>query len=59
MTIEYRATTLEPEQTAPLVLALPKGRILGECGALLARADIRPAADCFDEDSRRPALPDR
>ena len=27
----------------PLILALPKGRILGECGPLLDRAGIRPA----------------
>ena len=38
---------------APLVLALPKGRILGECGPLLARAGVVPAADLADEDSRR------
>jgi ATP phosphoribosyltransferase len=38
---------------APLVLALPKGRILAELGPLLARAGISPAADYADEDSRR------
>ncbi len=37
----------------PLVLAVPKGRILDELGPLLARAGIRPAADYADEDSRR------
>ncbi len=37
----------------PLVLAVPKGRILGEVGPLLARAGIRPAADYADEGSRR------
>jgi ATP phosphoribosyltransferase len=36
-----------------IVLAVPKGRILGEVGPLLARAGIRPAADYADEDSRR------
>jgi len=36
-----------------LVLAIPKGRILGELGALLGRAGIVPAADYADEDSRR------
>ncbi len=36
-----------------VVLAVPKGRILGELGPLLARAGIRPAADYADEDSRR------
>ncbi|MGK7867254.1 ATP phosphoribosyltransferase [Falsiroseomonas sp. E2-1-a20] len=38
---------------SPLVLALPKGRILSELGPLLARAGIAPAADYIDEDSRR------
>ena len=37
----------------PLVLALPKGRILGELMPLLARAGLTPAADCADEHSRR------
>jgi len=37
----------------PLVLALPKGRILVELGPVLARAGITPAADYTDEDSRR------
>lgn len=37
----------------PLVLALPKGRILAELGPLLARAGVAPAADYVDEDSRR------
>lgn len=39
--------------TAPLILAVPKGRILSELGPLLARAGIHPAADYADEDSRR------
>ncbi|MDB5369224.1 MAG: phosphoribosyltransferase [Roseomonas sp.] len=38
---------------APLVLALPKGRILKELGPLLARSGIVPAADFHDEGSRR------
>lgn len=42
---------------APLVMALPKGRILAECGPLLARAGIAPAADYQDEDSRRLRFP--
>ena len=41
------------EAGGPLVLALPKGRILSELGPLLARAGIAPAADFSDEDSRR------
>ena len=46
-----------PGLTTPLVLALPKGRILSECGPLLARAGIVPAADYADEDSRRLRFP--
>lgn len=46
-----------PDADAPLILALPKGRILGECGPLLARAGIRPAPDLQDEDSRRLRFP--
>jgi len=42
---------------APLILALPKGRILGECGPFLARAGIEPAPDYRDEDSRRLRFP--
>jgi ATP phosphoribosyltransferase len=43
--------------STPLILALPKGRILSECGALLARAGIVPAPDYTDEDSRRLRFP--
>ena len=57
MTAPYPAAALEPEVTAPLVLALPKGRILGECGQLLARAGVVPAADYADEESRRLRFP--
>lgn len=57
MTAPYTAAALEPEQTTALVLALPKGRILAECGALLARAGITPASDYADEDSRRLRFP--
>ncbi len=53
----FPAAALAPEQTSPLVLALPKGRILSECGALLARVGIHPAADFLDEDSRRLRFP--
>jgi len=48
---------LSPELDAPLVLALPKGRILRECAPLLAAAGIVPAPDCLDEDSRRLRFP--
>jgi ATP phosphoribosyltransferase len=57
MTAPYKAAALEPEATGPIVLALPKGRILAECGQLLARADIHPAADYADEDSGRLRFP--
>src|SRR5271156_789314 len=46
-------TTHPLQGTSPLILALPKGRILDECGPLLARAGIVPAADYTDEDTRR------
>ena len=38
--------------TEPLILALPKGRILRELKPLLAKAGITPEPDFFDEDSR-------
>ena len=46
-------TATHSESATPLVLALPKGRILVELGPVLARAGIIPAADYTDEDSRR------
>ena len=57
VTAPYPAAAFLPEAHAPLVLALPKGRILGECGPLLDRAGIRPAPDLHDEDSRRLRFP--
>jgi ATP phosphoribosyltransferase len=57
MTAPFSATAFEPETAGPLVLALPKGRILAECGQLLARAGVQPAADYADEDSRRLRFP--
>jgi ATP phosphoribosyltransferase len=36
-----------------LILAVPKGRILGELAPLLARAGIEPDADFADEDARQ------
>jgi ATP phosphoribosyltransferase len=44
---------LIPEDTAPVILALPKGRILSELGPVLARAGIHPDAAYANEDSRR------
>lgn len=40
-----------------IVLALPKGRILDECGPLLTSAGIIPAPDYRDESSRRLRFP--
>ncbi len=40
-----------------IVLALPKGRILEECGPLLAAAGVVPAPDYADESSRRLRFP--
>ena len=57
MTAPYPAAALAPEIAGPLILALPKGRILVECGPLLARAGIVPAADYMDEESRRLRFP--
>jgi ATP phosphoribosyltransferase len=57
MTAFAPTAALEPDAAAPVVLALPKGRILKECGPLLARGGIAPAADYVDEDSRRLRFP--
>jgi len=38
--------------TAPLIIAVPKGRILDEALPLLAKAGIEPAADFHDKKSR-------
>ncbi|HVA91832.1 MAG TPA: ATP phosphoribosyltransferase, partial [Chloroflexota bacterium] len=57
MTAAFPAPSPEAETDAPLILALPKGRILAECGTLLARAGIIPAADYTDESSRRLRFP--
>jgi ATP phosphoribosyltransferase len=59
MTAPFPAASLTPAAwpDTPLILALPKGRILAECGPLLARAGVVPAADYTDEDSRRLRFP--
>lgn len=57
MTAPFPASSLVPEAASPLILALPKGRILSECGPLLARAGVVPAPDYADEDSRRLRFP--
>ena len=45
------------ETDAPLVIALPKGRILKELHPVLSRAGLIPAEDYADEDSRRLRFP--
>ena len=53
MTAVYPTKALEPEQDSPVILGLPKGRILDECGPLLARAGITPEPDLTNESSRK------
>lgn len=45
------------EPFPPLVLALPKGRILKALRPVLARTGLEPAPDCLDESSRRLRFP--
>ena len=44
---------MEAEAMGPLVLALPKGRILDECHPLLTAGGIVPDPDYANEDSRK------
>ena len=46
-----------PAVTGPLILALPKGRILKECAPLLEGAGIHPHPDYADESSRSLRFP--
>ena len=39
------------ETQKPLVLAIPKGRILSDVGPLMARAGIEPEEEFFDDSS--------
>ncbi len=57
MNLPVTAASLEADADQPLILALPKGRILAECGQLLERAGLHPAPDYADEDSRRLRFP--
>ena len=59
MTAAFKATGLQAarDSAARLILALPKGRILGESAALLARAGVRPAVGFDDEESRTLRFP--
>jgi len=57
MTAVFKSLQPETETMGPLVLALPKGRILEECEPLLTAAGIFPDADYADESSRRLRFP--
>ena len=57
MTAPYAAAALEPDATTGLIMALPKGRILAQCGAVLARAGLIPAPDFTDENTRHMRFP--
>jgi ATP phosphoribosyltransferase len=57
MTALFPTSSAILDVQTPLILALPKGRILSECGPLLARAGIVPSPDYADEDSRRLRFP--
>jgi ATP phosphoribosyltransferase len=57
MTAMFTAAQLEAETLGPLVLALPKGRILDECHPLLTAVGIVPDPDYADEDSRKLRFP--
>jgi ATP phosphoribosyltransferase len=47
----------EHEAESGVVMALPKGRILGDCLPLLARMGVAPPPDLVDEGSRRLRFP--
>ena len=57
MSAVFKATAFAQDSSAPIILALPKGRILKECAPLLARAGIVPGAGYDDEDSRHLRFP--
>lgn len=53
MSVVFKQASLAPDAAAkPVILALPKGRILSECAPLFAAAGIVPAAGFDNEDSR-------
>jgi ATP phosphoribosyltransferase len=53
MTAVFSSLQQESEAQSKLVLALPKGRILEECGPLLAATGIQPEDDLYNEGSRK------
>ena len=53
MSVVFKQASLAPDAAVtPVILALPKGRILSECAPLFAAAGIVPAAGFDNEDSR-------
>ena len=48
----YRPVRKAPPVPTPLIIAVPKGRILAEAQPLLAAAGVHPEAAFFDPDSR-------
>ena len=59
MTAPYPASALEPELTGPLVMALPKGRILAEAGQVLGARRRAPVARLRRRGQPPPALSHR
>ena len=57
MTAVFKSLQPDIDTMGPLVLALPKGRILEECEPLLTAAGIFPDTDYADESSRRLRFP--
>lgn len=57
MTVAFPDVALAPDVVGPLILALPKGRILAECAPLLHRAGVHPGAGWNDEGSRHLRFP--
>lgn len=57
MTIAFPDAAFAPDTATPLILALPKGRILTECAPLLHRAGIHPGNGWNDEGSRHLRFP--
>jgi ATP phosphoribosyltransferase len=57
MTTFLPASMSALDDAAPIILALPKGRILKECAPLLARVGVRPGGGWDDENSRALRFP--
>ena len=57
MTAHQDGTGASGRSGSPLILALPKGRILKALRPVLSRTGIEPAPDCLDESSRRLRFP--